>query len=122
MGLFMFASRKIIMFSGKIHFIAIGGAVMHNLALDLASLGYEVSGSDDEIYEPALSRLRSHNLLPGQFGWFPDKVHSELEFIVLGMHAKKDNPELQKALELNVKIFSYPELVRKLSADKNRVV
>lgn len=118
----MFASRKMIMHSGKVHFIAIGGAVMHNLALDLLSLGYEVTGSDDEIYEPALSRLQRFQMLPEQFGWFPEKIHEEIDFIVLGMHAKPDNPELEKAQRLQIPIYSYPELVRKFSEDKKRVV
>lgn len=74
---------------GKIHFIAVGGAVMHNLALALASKGYQVSGSDDEIYEPAKSRLEKAGILPEKFGWFPEKINSDLEAIILGMHARK---------------------------------
>lgn len=108
--------------SGKVHIIAMGGAVMHNLALDMASLGYFITGSDDEIYEPALSRLKNNGLLPEKFGWFPEKITKELDFIIVGMHAKKDNPELVKALDLGLLVYSYPELVRKLSENKTRVV
>jgi UDP-N-acetylmuramate: L-alanyl-gamma-D-glutamyl-meso-diaminopimelate ligase len=106
----------------KVHFIAIGGSVMHNLALDMRSLGYQVTGSDDEIYEPAKSRLDAHGLLPPSLGWDIDRIHSQLDFIVLGMHAKKDNPELLRAQELGINIFSYPELVYELSKHKKRVV
>jgi UDP-N-acetylmuramate: L-alanyl-gamma-D-glutamyl-meso-diaminopimelate ligase len=106
----------------KVHFIAIGGAAMHNIAIDMHQLGYEVTGSDDEIYEPSLSRLKENGILPEKMGWFPEKVSSALEFIVLGMHAKKDNPELLKALQTGVPVYSYPELVYKLSLTKKRVV
>ncbi len=106
----------------KVHFIAIGGAAMHNLAIDMNQLGYEVTGSDDEIYEPSFSRLKENGILPQKMGWFPEKIHSDLEFIVLGMHAKKDNPELQKALKTGITVYSYPELVYNLSLNKKRVV
>ncbi|GGW23949.1 UDP-N-acetylmuramate--L-alanine ligase [Arenibacter certesii] len=105
-----------------IHFIAIGGSVMHNLALALQQKGYTVSGSDDVIYEPAQSRLKESGLLPETFGWFPEKVGSHLDAVILGMHAKVDNPELLKAQELGLKIYSYPEFLYEQSKYKTRVV
>lgn len=105
-----------------IHFIAIGGAAMHNLALALHSKGYSVSGSDDTIHEPSYSRLKNKGLLPEKMGWFPEKITSKIDAVVLGMHAKKDNPELQKALELGIKIYSYPEFLYEQSKNKTRVV
>lgn len=107
---------------GKIHFIAVGGAVMHNLALALASKGYQVSGSDDEIYEPAKSRLEKAGILPEKFGWFPEKINSDLEAIILGMHARKDNPELLRATELGLKVYSFPEYIYEQSKNKQRIV
>ena len=107
---------------GKVHFIAVGGSVMHNLAITLKQLGYEVSGSDDKIYDPSRSRLEKHNLLPKDIGWFPELIHKEIDFIVLGMHAKKNNPELLKAQELNCKIYSYPELIFEFSKSKTRII
>ncbi|MEC7877068.1 MAG: Mur ligase family protein [Bacteroidota bacterium] len=106
---------------GKVHFIAVGGSVMHNLAITLKQLGYEVSGSDDKIYDPSRSRLEKHNLLPKDLGWFPELIDKEIDFIVLGMHAKKDNPELLKAQELDCKIYSYPELIFEFSKSKTRI-
>ena len=106
----------------KLHFIAIGGAAMHNLALALHHKGYNVSGSDDAIFEPSKSRLQKYNLLPNEFGWFPEKITTDLEAIILGMHAKKDNPELLKAQELGIKIYSYPEFLYEQSKNKTRVV
>jgi UDP-N-acetylmuramate: L-alanyl-gamma-D-glutamyl-meso-diaminopimelate ligase len=106
----------------RVHFIAIGGAIMHNLALALHSKGYEVSGSDDEIYDPAKNRLQKAGILPESFGWFPDKVNEELDAIILGMHARKDNPELLKAQELGLKVYSFPEYVFEQSEHKQRVV
>ncbi|MFT6795812.1 MAG: UDP-N-acetylmuramate: L-alanyl-gamma-D-glutamyl-meso-diaminopimelate ligase [Maribacter sp.] len=106
----------------QIHFIAIGGSAMHNLALALEHKGYNISGSDDVIFEPSKSRLESKGLLPESFGWFPEKIHSDLDAIVLGMHAKADNPELLKAQELGVKIYSYPEFLYEQSKNKTRVV
>lgn len=94
---------------------------MHNLAITLKQLGYEVSGSDDKIYDPSRSRLEKHNLLPKDLGWFPELIDKEIDFIVLGMHAKKDNPELLKAQELDCKIYSYPELIFKFSKSKTRI-
>lgn len=106
----------------NVHFIAIGGAAMHNLALALHNKGYNVTGSDDTIFDPSRSRLEAKGLLPEEFGWFPEKVSSNLDAIVLGMHAKADNPELLKAQELGLKIYSYPEFLYEQSKHKTRVV
>jgi len=106
----------------RIHFIAIGGAAMHNLALALHSKGYNVTGSDDEINEPSKSRLARVGLLPSEMGWYPEKITSDIDAIILGMHARIDNPELIKAKELGLKIFSYPEYLYEQSKDKRRVV
>jgi len=106
----------------NVHFIAIGGSAMHNLALALHNKGSQVTGSDDTIFEPSKSRLDIKGLLPAAFGWFPEKVTANLDAIVLGMHAKKDNPELLKAQELNLKIYSYPEFLYEQSKHKTRVV
>ena len=106
----------------NVHFIAIGGAAMHNLALALHNKGYKVTGSDDTIFEPSKSRLEAKGLLPDAFGWYPEKITSDLEAIVLGMHAKADNPELLKAQELGVKIYSYPEFLYEQAKNKTRVV
>ncbi|WP_282134378.1 UDP-N-acetylmuramate--L-alanine ligase [Seonamhaeicola maritimus] len=106
----------------NVHFIAIGGAAMHNLALALHNKGYQVTGSDDTIFEPSKSRLEAKGLLPEAFGWFPEKISENLDAIVLGMHAKEDNPELLKAQELGLKIYSYPEFLYEQSKHKTRVV
>ena len=106
----------------NVHFIAIGGSAMHNLALALHNKGYQVTGSDDEIFEPSKSRLQAKGLLPETYGWFPEKVTNNLDAVVLGMHAKADNPELLKAQELDLKIYSYPEFLYEQSKDKTRVV
>ncbi|HQK98926.1 MAG TPA: Mur ligase family protein, partial [Bacteroidia bacterium] len=106
----------------NIHFIAIGGAAMHNLALALKAKGYHVTGSDDEINEPSRSRLDKAGLLPAEMGWFPEKIHSGLDAVILGMHARAENPELLKAQELGVKVFSYPEYLYEQSKDKLRIV
>ncbi|HEY0768872.1 MAG TPA: Mur ligase domain-containing protein, partial [Sphingobacteriaceae bacterium] len=106
----------------KIHFIAIGGSVMHNLAIALKQAGHEVTGSDDEIYEPSRSTLSKHGLLPEKDGWNPGKITPALDAVILGMHAKKDNPELVRAQELGVKIYSFPEYIYENSRDKQRVV
>jgi len=106
----------------NIHFIAIGGSAMHNLAIALYQKGYQVSGSDDTIHNPSKGRLEKHGLLPAEFGWFPEKISSKLDVIILGMHAKKDNPELLKAQELGLKIYSYPEFLYEQSKNKTRVV
>ncbi|MGY8933264.1 MAG: UDP-N-acetylmuramate--L-alanine ligase [Flavobacteriales bacterium] len=106
----------------NIHFIAIGGAAMHNLALALHLKGDAITGSDDEIFDPSKSRLSASGILPKVFGWFPEKITTQLDAIVLGMHAKADNPELLKAQELGLKIYSYPEFLYKQSKFKTRVV
>jgi UDP-N-acetylmuramate: L-alanyl-gamma-D-glutamyl-meso-diaminopimelate ligase len=106
----------------KIHFIAIGGSAMHNLAIALKLKGYEVTGSDDEIFEPSRSRLKKYDLLPDKEGWITDNIHNNLDAVILGMHAKEDNPELLKAKKLGIKIFSYPEYLFEQSKNKTRVV
>ena len=106
----------------KVHFIAIGGSAMHNMAIALHKKGFTVSGSDDEIFEPSKGRLQKYGLLPSQEGWNPSSISSDLDVIILGMHAKKDNPELLKAQELGLKIYSYPEYVYEQAKDKKRVV
>lgn len=108
--------------SKKYHFIAIGGAVMHNLALSMVGKGYYVSGSDDEIYEPSRTRLENAGILPKEKGWFPEKITKDLDGIILGMHARIDNPELLKAKELGIPVYSFPEFVFDQSRDKKRVV
>ncbi len=104
------------------HFIAIGGAVMHNLAIALHKKGYTVSGSDDEIFEPSYSRLEAHGLLPDKQGWDSDRIHTGLDAVILGMHARKTNPELKKAQELGIKIYSFPEYLYEHSKNKKRIV
>ena len=106
----------------QIHFIAIGGSAMHNLALALAHKGDVVTGSDDVIFEPSKSRLKAQGLLPESFGWYPEKINENLDAVILGMHAKEDNPELLKAQELGLKIYSYPEFLYEHAKDKTRVV
>ncbi len=106
----------------KIHLIAIGGSAMHYLALALHELGHTVTGSDDEIFEPSRTRLEKKGMLPASIGWFPEKITSQIDAVILGMHAKEDNPELKKARELGIKIYSYPEYLFEHSKDKKRVV
>lgn len=107
----------------KIHFIAIGGAAMHNLALAVASkAGYQVTGSDDEIFDPALTHLREAGLLPDEMGWLPERITKDIDAIILGMHAREDNPELVKARELGLKIYSFPEYLYEQTKDKIRIV
>ena len=106
----------------QIHFIAIGGSAMHNLALALDHKGYTITGSDDIIFEPSKTRLADKGLLPQTFGWFPEKIHADLDAVILGMHAKADNPELLKAQESGVAIYSYPEFLYEQSKNKTRVV
>lgn len=106
----------------NVHFIAIGGAAMHNLAIALHNKGYHVTGSDDTIFDPSRSRLEAKGLLPVAYGWYPEKITQDLDAIVLGMHAKEDNPELLKAQELGLKIYSYPEFLYEQSRNKTRVV
>ncbi len=105
-----------------IHFIAIGGSAMHNLALALHHKGDTITGSDDEIFEPSKSRLQKAGILPETFGWFPEKITSNIDAVILGMHAKADNPELLKAETLGLKIYSYPEYLYEHSKNKTRVV
>jgi len=106
----------------KIHFIAIGGAAMHNLALALQKMGHQISGSDDEIYEPSKSLLQKNGLLPSEEGWYPEKITTDLDVVILGMHAKTDNPELLKAQELGLNIQSYPSFIYEYSKNKQRIV
>lgn len=106
----------------KIHFIAIGGSAMHNLAIALHLKGYEITGSDDEIFDPAKGRLEKYGLLPQNIGWNPDAITSDLDAVILGMHAREDNPELLKAKKLGIKIYSYPEFLYEQSKDKTRIV
>jgi len=106
----------------RIHFIAIGGSAMHSLALALQGLGYEVTGSDDTLFEPSRSKLKQAGLLPTKLGWFPEKIEKTIDIVILGMHAKKDNPELVAAQKLGVPIQSYPEFLATCFQDKTRVV
>jgi UDP-N-acetylmuramate: L-alanyl-gamma-D-glutamyl-meso-diaminopimelate ligase len=106
----------------RVHFIAIGGSAMHNLAIALHLKGYKVTGSDDEIFEPSKSRLAQHGLLPNEWGWFPELITHDLDAIILGMHARKDNPELIRALELGLKVYSYPEYLYGQTHNKKRLV
>ncbi len=104
------------------HFIAIGGAIMHQLAIQLKKDGCHVSGSDDAIYDPALTNLKKESILPKNFGWDANKISSEIDAVILGMHAKKDNPELLKAQKLNIPIYSFPEFIAQRSKNKKRIV
>jgi len=106
----------------KVHFIAIGGSAMHNLAIALHLKGYDISGSDDEIFEPSKGRLLKYGLLPKTEGWNPDIITTKLDAIILGMHARKDNPELLKAQKLGLQIYSYPEFLYEQSKNKKRIV
>ena len=106
----------------RVHFIAIGGSAMHNLAIALKRKGVELTGSDDEIFQPSKGRLEREGILPKQIGWNPDLITKELDAVILGMHARADNPELLKAQELGVKIYSYPEFVYTQTEDKKRLV
>ncbi len=106
----------------KVHFIAIGGSAMHNLAIALHRKGYEVTGSDDEIFEPSRTRLKNEGILPEELGWHPEKLNDTYESVILGMHARIDNPELIKAQELGIKVYSYPEYLYEQSKDKIRIV
>lgn len=106
----------------QIHLIAIGGSAMHNLALALHEKGHRVSGSDDEIFEPSRTRLAQKGLLPAETGWDPDRIHKKLDFVILGMHARTNNPELLRAQELEIPVLSYPEYIYRECSDKTRVV
>lgn len=104
------------------HFIAIGGSAMHNLALALHEAGYKITGSDDKIFDPSRSRLEAKGILPDKDGWFPEKMDDSVDAVILGMHAKADNPELVKAQKMGLEIFSYPEFLFNISKNKTRVV
>jgi len=104
------------------HFIAIGGAVMHNLALELLAHGNHITGSDDEIFDPAKSRLEDAGIMPHELGWFPEKINASIDAVILGMHARAENPELIKAQEMGLKVYSFPEFIFEHSKDKTRVV
>jgi UDP-N-acetylmuramate: L-alanyl-gamma-D-glutamyl-meso-diaminopimelate ligase len=106
----------------KVHLIAIGGSAMHNLAIAMHKKGYHVSGSDDEVVEPSKTRLQAFDLLPAEEGWFPEKITSDLDAVILGMHARVDNPELIRAQELGLTIYSYPGYIYEQSKDKTRIV
>lgn len=108
--------------SQRVHFIAIGGSVMHNLAIALKNQGHTITGSDDEIFEPSRSALEKAGLLPKSEGWNPDGIDASLDVVILGMHARKDNPELLKAQQLGLKIYSFPEYIYNHSIDKQRVI
>jgi UDP-N-acetylmuramate: L-alanyl-gamma-D-glutamyl-meso-diaminopimelate ligase len=106
----------------RVHFIAVGGAVMHNIAIALNRKGYQVTGSDDEIFEPSRSRLAADGLLPEKFGWYPERITPEIEIVILGMHARADNPELLKAAGLGLRIMSFPEFLYEQTKSKKRIV
>ncbi|MDB5023010.1 MAG: peptidoglycan synthetase [Mucilaginibacter sp.] len=106
----------------RIHFIAIGGSAMHNMAIALHKKGFEITGSDDVLFEPSVSRLSKYGLFPEKEGWYPEKINADLDAVILGMHARADNPELLRAQELGIKIYSYPEYVYEHSKNKLRVV
>ncbi len=106
----------------KIHFIAIGGSAMHNLAIAMFKKGFVITGSDDEIEEPSRSRLEKSGLLPAHTGWFPEKLDKSLDAVILGMHARADNPELLRANELGLRVYSYPEYIYEQTKDKMRIV
>lgn len=106
----------------KIHFIAIGGSAMHSLAIALKQKGYEISGSDDAIFEPSRTRLENYDILPKDLGWNEASITGDLDAVIVGMHAREDNPELKKAGELGLKIYSYPEFLFEQAKDKTRVV
>ena len=106
----------------RYHFIAIGGSAMHNLAIALSLKGDQVSGSDDEIFEPSKGRLKKYGLLPNSIGWDSSKINSDIDAVILGMHARENNPELLKAQELKISIFSYPEFIYEQTKNQLRVV
>ncbi|HEX8460837.1 MAG TPA: Mur ligase family protein, partial [Segetibacter sp.] len=106
----------------KVHFISIGGSVMHQLAIALKRKGYQVTGTDDEIFEPSRSNLQKEGLLPQALGWNESLITSDIDAVILGMHAKNDNPEIAKAKELNLPIYSFPEYIYHESQSKTRIV
>ena len=95
----------------KVHFISIGGSVMHQLAIALKRKGYKVTGTDDEIFEPSYSNLQKEGLLPEKLGWNTDLIVTDIDAVILGMHAKNENPEIQKARNLSLPIYSFPEYI-----------
>lgn len=120
---FGFSSSNRMDQSGKrVHFIAIGGSAMHNLAIALRQQHFHITGSDDEIYEPSRTRLHAHGILPEATGWFPEKIDASIDAVILGMHARADNPELLRAKELGLPVYSYPEYIYQQSIDKQRIV
>ncbi|MEO6135344.1 MAG: Mur ligase domain-containing protein, partial [Ginsengibacter sp.] len=104
-----------------IHFISIGGSVMHQLAIALKNKGYKITGSDDEIFEPAAGNLKKAEIFPEKMGWHVENIKSGIDAVILGMHAKQDNPELKIATESGLTIYSFPEYIYKESIDKKRV-
>jgi UDP-N-acetylmuramate: L-alanyl-gamma-D-glutamyl-meso-diaminopimelate ligase len=106
----------------NIHFISIGGSVMHQLAIALKRKGYQITGSDDEIFERQRAIWPLKTFWPQSDGWFPENIRPELDAVILGMHAKDDNPELQRAKELELPIYSFPEYIFRESSGKTRVV
>ncbi len=106
----------------RIHFIAIGGSAMHNLAIALKINGHDVTGSDDEIFEPSRGRLENYGLLPETDGWHPELISNETDAVILGMHARPDNPELLRAQQIGIKIYSYPEFLYEHAKNKKRIV
>ena len=106
----------------RVHIIAMGGSVMHALAIALKKQGISVTGSDDEFLNPSRARLEEHGLLPEKEGWFPEKIDSSIDIVLLGMHAHKDNSELAKAQELNLTILSFPEYIHHQAKHKQRIV
>ena len=106
----------------RLHFIAIGGSAMHSLALEMKRMGNEITGSDDAIFNPSKTKLKAADILPETLGWFPEKITNKIDIVILGMHAKINNPELLKAQSLELKIQSYPEFLAEISKDKTRVV
>ncbi len=106
----------------RVHFIAIGGGAMHNLAIALSRKGIQVSGSDDEIFEPSRTRLEKEGILPAFIGWDTKNILADVDAVILGMHAREDNPELLRAKELQIPIYSYPEYLYEQSKDKMRIV
>jgi UDP-N-acetylmuramate: L-alanyl-gamma-D-glutamyl-meso-diaminopimelate ligase len=106
----------------KVHFISIGGSVMHQLAIALKRKGYQVTGTDDEIFEPSRTNLQNEGLLPQTIGWNPDLITTDINAVILGMHAKNDNPEIEKARKLGLPVYSFPEYIYQESKQKTRVV
>ena len=106
----------------RLHFIAIGGSAMHSLALEMKRMGNEITGSDDAIFNPSKAKLKAAEILPETLGWFPEKITNKIDVVILGMHAKINNPELLKAQSLKLKIQSYPEFLAEISQEKTRVV